>query len=414
MKVSNLKDLSVSLSDTSVLIINAGSSSIKMSLFSMPSEKLLATGVADRIGQQEVTLKWNIEGSPRQIDLGAATHQQAIAEMLDILFDAIDKTTIAAVGHRIVHGGERFVAPSRLDESVITEIQSLSHLAPLHNPANLSGVDAAMQHLPGVPHVAVFDTAFHHGMPRHAFMYAVPYAWYREHGVRRYGFHGTSHHYVAQQAAAMLNRPFNDCRLITVHLGNGCSAAAIAGGISIDTTMGMTPMEGLVMGTRCGDIDPGLHEYMARESGNSLEIITDTLNHQSGLLGLSGISNDMRTLLAAADEGDERAILAVELFCYRLAKSLAGLAVALERVDAIVFTGGIGEHAVEIRSKSMSQLKLLGVKLDEQMNQDHGNLSDGMISSLDSAFPVLVVATSEEKMIARYLLDHLDPEESVS
>ena len=407
-----MKDISIS--DTSVLVINAGSSSIKMSLFAMPSEQLLASGVADRIGQQDVMLKWNIEGSPRQVDLGEATHKQAIAEMLDLLFDAVDKTTIAAVGHRIVHGGERFVKPARLNEIVIAEIQSLSHLAPLHNPANLSGVDAAMQHLPDVPHVAVFDTAFHHGMPEHAYMYAVPYAWYREHGVRRYGFHGTSHHYVGQQAAAMLKRPFHDCRLITVHLGNGCSAAAIAGGISIDTTMGMTPMEGLVMGTRCGDIDPGLHEYMARESGNSLEIITDALNHQSGLLGLSGISNDMRTLLAAAEEGDERAILAVDLFCYRLAKSLAGLAVALERVDAIAFTGGIGEHAVDIRSKCIGQLKLLGIKLDEQMNQDHGKLSDGMISSSDSVFPVLVVATSEEKMIARYLLDHLDPEESVS
>ncbi|HKI60068.1 MAG TPA: acetate/propionate family kinase, partial [Mariprofundaceae bacterium] len=288
------------------------------------------------------------------------------------------------------------------------------HLAPLHNPANLSGVAAAMQHLPDVPHIAVFDTAFHHAMPEHAFMYAVPYAWYREHGVRRYGFHGTSHHYVGQQAAAILNLPFKECRLITVHLGNGCSAAAIADGVSIDTTMGMTPMEGLVMGTRCGDIDPGLHEYMARESGNSLEIITDALNHQSGLLGLSGISNDMRTLLTAAEEGDERAVLAVDIFCYRLAKSLAGLAVTLDRVDAIVFTGGIGEHAADIRSKAVRQLTLLGVELDEQANQEDGKSSKGMISSLDSAFPVLVVATNEEKMIARYLLDHLEPEESLS
>lgn len=400
--------------DTSVLVINAGSSSIKMALFAMPSETRVASGQVDRIGQQDISLKWEIAGEVRQIELGCADHQQAIARMLESLFEAVDKTTITAVGHRVVHGGERFIAPVCLDASLIAEIESISHLAPLHIPANLSGVHAAMQHLSTIPHVAIFDTAFHHGMPEHAYMYAVPYAWYREHGVRRYGFHGTSHHYVGQQAAIRLDRSFDDCSLITVHLGNGCSAAAIAGGISIDTTMGMTPMEGLVMGSRCGDVDPGLHEYIEGETGDSLATITNILNHQSGLLGLSGISNDMRTLLTAADEGDSRARLAIDLFCYRLAKSLAGLAVALERVDAIVFTGGIGEHASHIRSKTVSQLKLLGLALDEQKNREHGKLSDGIISASHSKSPVLVVATNEEKMIARYVMDQIHPEENAS
>jgi acetate kinase len=292
-------------------------------------------------------------------------------------------------------------------------IESISHLAPLHNPANLLGIRAARMHLPSVPHIAVFDTAFHHAMPLCASLYAVPYSWYTEFGVRRYGFHGTSHHYVALEAAAILGREFQDCRLLTAHLGNGCSATAIAGGISVDTSMGMTPLEGLVMGTRSGDVDPGLHEFIARQSGDSLERITNTLNRQSGLLGVSGLSNDMRTLLDAAEAGDDRAELAVDMFCYRLAKTLASLAVALGHVDAIVFTGGIGEHASVIRARTIEKLAILGALLDGERNSHHGKLSHGYISSDDAAFPVLVIATAEEKMIARYVCEVTGQEVSV-
>lgn len=330
--------------------------------------------------------------------------------MLTALFDQVDKQNIRAVGHRVVHGGERFIAPTLLNDAVVEEVESLSHLAPLHNPANVLGIRAGRDSLPDVPHIAVFDTAFHHAMPHHASLYAVPYYWYSDYGVRRYGFHGTSHHYVAREAAAALRRDFTACRLLTVHLGNGCSATAVANGLSVDTTMGMTPLEGLVMGTRSGDVDPGLHDFIARASGKSLAEITDALNRQSGLLGLSGLSNDMRTLLKAADGGDERAILAVDIFCYRLAKSLAGLAVALGKVDGLVFTGGIGEHAAVIRRKTVQQLAILGAELDTQKNDQHGRLSQGFISSTKASLPVLVIATNEEKMIAHYVNEILNTE----
>ena len=402
------------MSETMVLVINTGSSSIKMALVDMPSEKLLAEGVAQRLGESGAALIWNISGETSHFDLGGAEHDAAMQQMLNALFCRIDKEGVAAVGHRVVHGGERFIKPILLDGSVITEIESLSHLAPLHNPANLLGIRALMSRLPDIPHVAVFDTAFHHAMPLHASLYAVPYKWYSEYGVRRYGFHGTSHHYVAQQAAVVLGREFDSCNLITVHLGNGCSATAIANGVSVDTTMGMTPLEGLVMGTRSGDVDPGLHEFIARQSGDSLAAITQTLNRESGLLGLSGRSNDMRTLLNAAKAGDERAALAVDIFCYRLAKSMAGLAVALGHVDAIAFTGGIGEHAAVIRAKTVAQLALLGATLDAERNRQHGKLSEGFISGSEAVLPVLVIATNEEKMIARYVCEVLNREEKLT
>lgn len=388
-----------------ILVINSGSSSIKMALLEMPSERVVAEGLAARLGEDEAGLSWEIGGDIQHVALPGAGHPIAMQQMLEILFRRIDKDGIVAVGHRVVHGGERFIAPTLLDDAVIAEVESLSHLAPLHNPPNLLGIREAMRHLPAVPHIAVFDTAFHHAMPLHASLYAVPYRWYSEHGVRRYGFHGTSHHYVAQQAADRLGRAFSDCHLLSAHLGNGCSATAIAGGISVDTTMGMTPLEGLVMGTRSGDVDPGLHDYMARQTGASLSEITAALNRQSGLLGLSGRSNDMRTLLAAADEGDVRAGLAVDIFCFRLAKALAGLAVSLGQIDGLIFTGGIGEHADVVRAKTVQHLSLLGLMLDVHRNREHGRLSGGLISSAGARVPVLVIATSEEKMIARYVVD---------
>ncbi|MDQ6993291.1 MAG: acetate kinase [Mariprofundus sp.] len=386
-----------------ILVINSGSSSVKMALIEEKTEKLLAEGLAQKLGEVGALLDWSIAGEAEQVELYAAQHEVAIEKMLAVLFSRVDKKSIIAAGHRVVHGGETFIAPTLLNQAVIGEISALSHLAPLHNPANLLGITAAMRQLSTIPHIAVFDTAFHHAMPSYASMYAVPYEWYSKYGVRRYGFHGSSHHYVGLQAAKILGRNFSDCRLLTAHLGNGCSASAIANGISVDTTMGMTPLEGLVMGTRSGDVDPGLHDFIARQSGMSLSELTSALNRKSGLLGLSGCSNDMRTVLAAADRGDERAALAVEVFCYRLAKALAGLAVALGSVDAIVFTGGIGEHAAVIRAKTVHQLRILGAELDGERNDLHGASAHGFISKKESATAVLVIATNEEQMIARYV-----------
>jgi len=397
-----------------ILVINTGSSSIKMAVIDMPSERLLAEGIADRLGEPEAALRWHIGDDDIHTPLAGADHAGAMQHMLGSLFGVMDKQAIRAVGHRVVHGGERFVSPTLIDSSVIADIEAISHLAPLHNPANLSGIRAALAQLPRIPHIAVFDTAFHHSMPQHASLYAVPYAWYSEYGVRRYGFHGTSHHYVGLEAAGLLGREFTDCHLITAHLGNGCSATAIRGGVSIDTTMGMTPLEGLVMGTRSGDIDPGMHDYIARQSGATLEEITATLNRKSGLLGLSGLSNDMRTLLTAAEKGDARAALAVDIFCYRLGKSLAALAVPLGCVDALIFTGGIGEHAAAIREKTVNLLGILGVSLDAALNLQHGRLSHAKISAPDSRFPVLVISTNEEKMIARYADEALRDKENHS
>lgn len=389
-----------------VLVINCGSSSIKMALISCASGARLVESLVERLGRKEASLRWRAEDREKVVPIPGAGHEGALQQQLEILTASCETQQITAVGHRIVHGGERFIEPTLLNAQVTDEIAALSHLAPLHNPVNLLGARAAMRVFPDVPHIAVFDTAFHHAMPAHAAMYAVPRHWYREYGVRRYGFHGTSHHYVADQAAQRVGFAFDACQLITVHLGNGCSATAIREGISVDTTMGMTPLEGLVMGSRSGDVDPGIHDYVARQSGKTLKQITDILNGESGLLGLSEQSNDMRTLLAAEAAGDERAALAVELFCYRLAKSIAALRVALARLDGVVFTGGIGEHADAIRARTCGQLASIGVALDEQKNRQHGQGSDGMINR-EGSVPVLVIATDEEKMIARYVQDRL-------
>ncbi|MDQ6956283.1 MAG: acetate kinase [Mariprofundaceae bacterium] len=391
------------MSDKTILVTNTGSSSIKMALIDKESEQCIAEGIAQRLGERDAVLSWTISETEHSYDLENADSHAAMRNMLNALFSLIDKDSIVAVGHRVVHGGEKFSKPIVIDDEVIADIEFLSHLAPLHNPVNLIGIREAMKRLQGVPHVAVFDTAFHHTLPPHAYLYAVPYHWYKEYGVRRYGFHGTSHHYVAQEAARLLGRRFNACRLVTLHLGNGCSATAIKDGISIDTTMGMTPLEGLVMGTRSGDVDPGLHQFIAKKSGASLEKVTDMLNRESGLLGLSGLGNDMRTLLHAAEAGESRAVLAIEVFCYRLAKSIATLTVSLERIDAIVFTGGIGEHASAIRAKVSEQLAIFGVALDVNRNNQHGRDTHGFISMDGADISLLVVATAEEKMIARYV-----------
>ncbi|MDQ6953081.1 MAG: acetate kinase [Mariprofundaceae bacterium] len=391
------------IKSTHILIINSGSSSVKMSLLAMPSEQEIAYATVESVGEEHAQLRWQHQEQSKVMNLGMSNHHDAIEVILRILFLHIEKKTISAVGHRVVHGGEKFIAPTRLTPPSIEGIEQLSHLAPLHNPANILGMRASMKQLPDIPHIAVFDTAFHHQMPKEASLYAVPYDWYTKHGVRRYGFHGTSHHYVAEQAAIALQRPFEDCKLLTVHLGNGCSAAAIANGQSMDTTMGMTPLEGLVMGTRSGDVDPSLHAFMVQQTGMSLTEVTHLLNRQSGLLGLSGLSHDMRSLLEASQEGHERAKLAIDVFCYRLAKSLAGLAAVLGHLDAIIFTGGIGEHAHQIREKTVARLAIFGVSLDLERNKIDGHQSHGLISHDDAKISIWVIATNEEVMIARYV-----------
>lgn len=383
------------VSERSVLVINCGSSSLKFALIEPATGEVQSRGLAERLGGEQATLA--LEGSEKT-PLGAGAGH---AEALDRIFSALAGRAVAAVGHRVVHGGEAFSDSVVLDDAAIATIEACSELAPLHNPANLSGIRAAVERYRDLRHVAVFDTAFHHTLPPKAYLYAVPYELYSKHKVRRYGFHGTSHRYVSAEAARLLGKSPLDAQVVTAHLGNGCSAAAVRGGQSVDTTMGLTPLEGLVMGTRSGDVDPNLHEFLAAHTGRSLEQITDLLNRESGLLGLSGSSNDMRTLLAARVRGDERAKLAIDVFCYRLAKSVLALTAALDRLDALVFTGGIGEHAAPIRAQTLSELRVLGPVLDPAWNERHGADSDGRITQPGSRLAALVVPTNEELVIAR-------------
>ncbi|MGB0257823.1 MAG: acetate/propionate family kinase, partial [Coraliomargarita sp.] len=314
-----------------------------------------------------------------------------------------ENSRVVAVGHRVVHGAEEFSGSVLVCDSVLAALERCSALAPLHNPANIAGIRAAQKVFPAIPQVAVFDTAFHQTLPKYAYLYAVPYDWYTEHGVRRYGFHGTSHRYVAGETARRLGKDLNDLSVVIAHLGNGCSACAVECGQSVDTTMGLSPLEGLVMGTRSGDIDPALTEFIANNLGWPLEKIMTALNKQSGLLGLSGKSNDMRTLVEAMEQGDERAALAIEVFAYRLAKSIMGLTAALSKLDAIVFTGGIGENSHKVRAKALAHLRVLNVQVDDALNVENGDATTGCIST-ESSIPCLVVPTNEELMIARETL----------
>lgn len=383
---------------SAILVINSGSSSLKCSLLATASEAVLAHGVAEELGGPDAVLRFSAEdGREMVLALPGAGHEEA----LEAILDQMGEFALVGIGHRVVHGGEKFSVSVRIDDATLAQIDECSPLAPLHNPANVTGIRAARARFPDLPHVAVFDTAFHQTLPQHAYLYALPYEYYKEHHVRRYGFHGTSHRYVATEAARLLKEPLRNLHLLTAHLGNGCSACAIRSGVSVDTTMGFTPLEGLVMGTRSGDIDPNLHEFLARTLGQSLEEITATLNRRSGLLGLSGLSNDMRTLTEAAAGGHALAAIAIEVFCYRLAKGLLGLCAALDRVDALVFTGGIGENSAIVRGKTLENLKLLGPVLDVDRNEGHGRESAGLISSELSPLAVLVVPTNEELVIAR-------------
>jgi acetate kinase len=390
-----------------VLILNSGSSSIKYQLFRSTDWQALAAGAISRIGEVEstVTRRWvDTAGEPQSSEetVAIADHQAGLERIVSGLQASGtlgDLAELGAVGHRVVHGGERFHRPTVVDDQVVAAIRANIPLAPLHNPANLDGIEVARRLLPGVPQVAVFDTAFHHTMPPASYRYAVPEYLYKEYRVRRYGFHGTSHHYVAKRAAALLGKPLEACNLITLHLGNGASATAIRDGKSVDTSMGMTPLEGLVMGTRCGDIDPAIHFYLCANLGLDNDCLEDLLNRKSGLLGICGV-NDMREIHRLAAEGDQSAELAIGIFCHRLKKYLGAYYAELGRVDAVVFTGGIGENDAEVRARTCDGLDALGIRLDKAANLSPAR-EERVVSTPDSRVEVLVIPTNEELEIAR-------------
>ena len=391
-----------------VLVINCGSSSIKYQLFNMADESVMAKGLLEKIGANDSRLHHQTGGKAYELERSVSDHEQGLRLLVSVLTDpnfggAIDDTSeIAAVGHRVVHGAEQFFASCLIDDEVLAHIEECSDLAPLHNPPNVAGIRAAMHAMPGVPQVAVFDTAFHQSIPSRAFLYALPYEWYKNWHIRRYGFHGTSHRYVAGRAAKMLDKPIEETNIITCHLGNGCSMAAIRDGKSVDTTMGLTPLEGLVMGTRSGDIDPAIIFYLAQRKQLDLAEIQKKLQKDSGLLGLSaGLSNDMRDLGLAADDGNEQAKQAIEVFAYRVRKYIGAYAAAMGELDAVVFTGGIGENATDVRKLVCQDLDILGIHFDAAANEssEHGTEFDFAVA--DSKVRLLVIPTNEELIIAR-------------
>ncbi len=390
-----------------VLVFNAGSSSLKYQLVDPGRGERAAFGLVERIGGREAgRLVHQVRGAePVRVTAPFPDHAAALAAILDAFARSgpdLDAGGLAAVGHRIVHGGTRFTEPLRLDDGVLDEIRQLIPLAPLHNPAGLAGVEVARKALPGLPHVAVFDTAFHHTLPPAAYTYAVPQHWREQYAVRRYGFHGTSHQYVSRRAAALLGKPVEDTNVIVLHLGNGASACAVEGGVSVETSMGLTPLEGLVMGTRSGDIDPALPAYLHRAAGLDPQEIDRALNHDSGLLALTG-GNDLRDIEQAAQDGDQRALSALEVYCHRIRKYVGAYYAVLGRVDAVVFTAGVGEHSTVIRARSLAGLERLGIAVEAKRNEAAGD-RERFVSPDGAHVPVLVVPTDEEAEIARQVL----------
>ncbi|MCD7844597.1 MAG: acetate kinase [Oscillospiraceae bacterium] len=388
-----------------ILVINCGSSSLKYQLLDMEGEKLLAKGLCERIGIDGHLSHKPQNGKPVfDEDVAMPTHTEAIAAVLDKLTSAeygvVDSMAeIGAVGHRVVHGGEKFAQSVLINDEVMAAISECIPLAPLHNPANITGIEACKAVMGDVPQVAVFDTAFHQTMPGKAFMYAIPYEYYSDLKVRRYGFHGTSHRYVSKQAAALLGKPLEELKLISCHMGNGSSICAINGGKSVDTSMGFTPIAGLPMGTRCGDIDVSILEYLAANTGKDIKELTNILNKKSGVLGVSGVSSDFRDLDTAASEGNERAALALDIFHYSVAKTIGAYAAAMNGVDGIIFTAGIGENSASTRAAICEYLTYLGIEICPECNSKRGE--DIIISTADSKVKVMVIPTNEELVIAR-------------
>ena len=393
-----------------VLVINCGSSSLKYQLIDSETEKALAVGLCERIGI-DGRLNHTPAGQDKVvIEKDMPNHEVAIRMVLDALVDANhgvigDLKEIDAVGHRLVHGGDKFTKSVIIDEEVIKGVEECNPLAPLHNPANLIGVRACQTIMPGVPNIAVFDTAFHQTMEPVAFMYGLPYEYYEKYKVRRYGFHGTSHSFVSKRGIEMLGLDPDNSKVIVCHLGNGSSVSAVQNGKVVDTSMGMTPMEGLVMGTRCGDMDPTIVEYLAHNLDVSLEEVMTILNKKSGVLGISGVSSDFRDLDAASNEGNERAKLAVEVFSYRTAKYIGAYIAAMNGVDAILFTAGLGENNIVVREQILERFGYMGITLDKEANQIRGE--EKIISTPDSKVTVAVIPTNEELAIARETVELL-------
>lgn len=391
-----------------VLVMNCGSSSLKYQLIDMETEAVIAKGLCERIGI-DGHLVHKPEGK-QSVDMQVAMpdHTVAVSLVIEQLTDAEhgviqSLAEIGAVGHRIVHGGEKFSSAVVLDEAVIAEIEKCNDLAPLHNPANIIGIRSCQKLMPEVPMVGVFDTAFHQTMPEEAYMYAIPYEYYTKYGVRRYGFHGTSHEYVSRRAITLLNRPTEGSKVIVCHLGNGSSICAVKDGKSVDTSMGLTPLEGVCMGTRSGVIDPAIVEFLALHENMSVSEVMSVLNKKSGVAGLSGVSSDFRDLAAAAEAGNRQAEIALKVFCYQVAKYIGSYAVALGGLDALVFTAGIGENNSAVRAEVCGYLQVLGIELDEEKNKIRGE--EMLLSTSASKVPVYLIPTNEELAIARVTKD---------
>ena len=390
-----------------ILVINCGSSSLKYQLINSETEGVLAKGLCERIGIDGMLTYQPEGGEKEKSEIAMPTHTEAINAVLAALTNeksGVIKSLseVGAVGHRVVHGGEKFTSSCLINDESMKAIEECNDLAPLHNPANLIGIRACQKLMPGTPMVAVFDTAFHQTMPDVAYTYGIPYEYYEKYKVRRYGFHGTSHSYVSKRTAEIVGKPYDQMKIIVCHLGNGASISAVNCGKSVDTSMGLTPLEGLVMGTRSGDLDPAIIDFVGKKEGLSLDEMNEVLNKKSGMLGISGVSSDGRDLEAAAETGNKRAQLALDVFDYRVIKYIGAYAAAMNGVDAIAFTAGIGENNIKMRKDVCSSLTYLGVKLDEEKNNVRGE--ERIISADDSKVQVLLVPTNEELAIARETL----------
>lgn len=397
------------MSNSYVLVINSGSSSLKFAVIDSLSGDAIVSGLGECFGLPEAVISWKHDGEKTEEAITAPDnhHQHAINRIVRLIETLGFTDNLVAVGHRIVHGGEKFTSTVRINDEVLTEIENLSDLAPLHNPAGAKGIKAAMVAFPSLPQFAVFDTAFHQTMPQKAFTGAISNELYKEYGIRRYGFHGTSHYFVSREAAKMLNKPIDESNFISVHLGNGASVCAISNGQSVDTSMGFTPLAGLMMGTRSGDLDPGIIEFLLKK-GWSHEKVFETLNKKSGFLGVSGLTSDARGILEAMENGHEGAKLAFEVFTYRVAKYIGSYMIPLDSLDAVIFTGGIGENSLPIRREILNNLKLLGFVEDEKGNEDARFGQSGVIAKSELLGAVaMVIPTNEEWVIAQQSVELL-------
>lgn len=386
-----------------IMALNCGSSSVKYQLFDWDRKEVVAKGMVERVIVGGSYIIHEVPGREAyRLEQDCSDHRAAIDLLIRVVTDphygALKSVSeISAVGHRVVHGGEKFTCSVQIDDEVLNAVKDVQHLAPLHNPPNIDGIEAARLLMPAIPHVAIFDTAFHQTMPEYAYMYAVPYEWYEQHGVRRYGFHGTSHLYVSKRAAMLLGKPANQCNIVTMHIGNGVSHCAIKNGISVDTTMGLTPLEGAVMGTRCGDIDPAVPAFMMQKDNLSAKEIDSILNKKSGILGITGKYTDRRDVIEHAEKGDHRCQLALEIEAYRLRKYIGSYMAAIGKLDAVVFTAGVGEMGALIREKAIENLEHIGIVLDRERNKGAMTRKrESLITTDDSPVKVFVIPTDEE------------------